>query len=102
MDSLVLYPSLFVGFVLILLYLVRCHRHKRSVNLAVMTNAVLTGSGIVCGILLIIGSFNKKVMDHLTGINVYIFIAGVAVCYVSAETIYKDILQGRDKDGEGD
>ncbi len=101
-DPLVLYPSLFVGLVLVLIHLFHCHRNKRAVNLAVMTGAVLSGGGFVCGVLLVVGSFYKPVMDHLIGINLYIFIAGLAVCYVSARTIYKDILSAREKDSDND
>lgn len=101
-DPLVLYPSLFLGLVLVVIYLVICHRQKKPVNLAVMTNAVLSGSGIVCGILLVLGSFLKNVMDHLSGINVYIFIAGIAVSYVSARTIYGDIFFVQNKEENTD
>lgn len=94
MDPIVLYPSLIVGLILVLIHLFLCHRRSRAVNPTVLISAPLTGSGIVCGVLLIVGSFSARVMAHLTGINIYIFIAGVAVCYVAGLTIYKDFLSG--------
>jgi hypothetical protein len=98
MDPIVLYPSLIFGVILIVLHLLQCHKKKKPVNLGVMINSVLSGSGVVCGLLLLIGSFSDQIMKRLTGINVYIFIAGLAVCYVSAQTIYKDIVSNQDKD----
>jgi hypothetical protein len=78
-DPIIYIPSGVAGLILVLIYLFRCHRSKETVNPAILTGAILSGSGMVCGVLLIIGSFYKGVMDHLTGINLYILIAGLAV-----------------------
>ena len=102
MDHIVLYPSIGLGLIIILVHLYKCHQSKRSVNLAIIINAVLAGSGIICGGLLMWGSFDDKIMKRLTGINIYIFIAGIAVLFVSAQTIYKDLFSDRNKKDDED
>lgn len=101
MDPIVLYPSAGLGFVLIVVYLFRCFRKKHSPSLPVIIGAVLSASVIVCGVLLIAGGLDKRVMDRVKDVNLYIVVAGLALCYVSITSIYKEIFSGWGKDGDG-
>ncbi|ELP2673660.1 threonyl-tRNA synthetase [Vibrio parahaemolyticus] len=80
------------GAFLILIYTYRCHRAKREFNQAVMVNAILQSSGIICGVLLILGTFNDEAKKLLNEIDLYILIAGFAVTAASVKGIYKDIF----------
>lgn len=92
MDKAIYIPSAILGAFLILIYTYRCHRAKREFNQAVMVNAILQSSGIICGVLLILGTFNDEAKKLLNEIDLYILIAGFAVTAASVKGIYKDIF----------
>ncbi len=101
MDKLVFLPSAFLGVVFILVYLYRCHRIKKQFSLSVMISAVLRASGLVCGLFLITSTMSQKVKEILEGIDIYIFIAGIAVIFVSSQGLYRDIIKStKTKDSE--
>ncbi|CAK3135496.1 Threonyl-tRNA synthetase [Vibrio crassostreae] len=92
MDKAIYIPSAILGAILILIYTYRCHRAKREFSQAVMVNAILQSSGIICGFLLILGTFNDDAKKLLNEIDLYILIAGFAVTAASVKGIYKDIF----------
>ncbi len=92
MDKAIYIPSAILGVILIIIYAFRCHATKREFNQAVMVNAILQSSGIVCGLLLVLGTFNEDAKKLLNEIDLYILIAGFAVTTASIKGIYKDIF----------
>ncbi len=94
MDKIVLIPSLALGLIFICIYIFRCWRNNAEFNIGVMINATFQASGIVCGLFLILGVFYEHVRALMTGIDIYIFISGLAVLTVSIQTLYKDIIRG--------
>lgn len=93
MDKIILIPSLILGLIFVAFYAYRCREENKSFNLSVMVNAILQASGVVCGFFLIVGSVLDKAMKYLTGINLYIFIGGLAVLVVSIQGLYRDIFR---------
>ncbi len=101
MDKVVFIPSATLGVLFIGLYLFRCHRAQKSPNLSVMVSSILQASGLVCGFFLIASTISEKVKQVLTGIDIYIFIAGIAVIFVSAQWFYRDIVKStKSKDSD--
>ncbi|MCE7535619.1 hypothetical protein [Aliivibrio fischeri] len=92
MDKAIYIPSAILGVIFILIYAYRCHVTKREFNQAVMVNAFLQSSGIVCGLLLVLGTFNDEAKKLLNEIDLYILIAGFAVTAASIKGIHKDIF----------
>lgn len=97
MDSIILLPSVVLGVCFVLFYAFRCHRNKESINLGVIVNTFLLSSGIVCGLLLMTGCVYEPAKAYLKGIDIYIFIGGIAVFVVSAQGIYKDVFSSPQK-----
>lgn len=93
-DSIILLPSIVLGILFLLFYVRRCHRNRESLNLGVIVNTFLLSSGIVCGLLLMVGCIYEPAKAFLKGIDIYIFIGGIAVFVVSAQGIYKDVFSG--------
>ena len=60
-----------------------------------MISTVLQSSGVVCGFFLIASVFVNSIKDILRGLDLYIFIAGIAVLYVSISGIIRDIFKNR-------
>lgn len=92
MDSIVLLPSVTLGVIVLGFYVRRCYRHKESLDLGTIINTFLLSSGIVCGSLLMVGSVYEPAKAFLRGIDIYIFIGGIAVFVVSAQGLYKDVF----------
>jgi hypothetical protein len=97
MDSVVLLPSVALGLLFLFAYLYLCLRRKEKMNIGVMINAFLQSSGIVCGLLLMVGSVYAPAKEYLKGIDIYIFIAGLAVLVVSIQGVHKDIFSKSEK-----
>jgi len=62
-----------------------------------MINAFLQSSMIVCGLFLMAGSVYAPAKEFLKGIDIYIFIGGLAVLAVSIQGIHKDIFSSSEK-----
>jgi hypothetical protein len=92
MDRVICIPSIVLGVVLIVMYLVRCKREKRSPNVGVTVSLILSASGITCGVFLVGGSLFESLMRYVSGMNLYIFIAGIALLFVSGQNVYRDIM----------
>lgn len=92
MDKVILLPSAILGLLLIILYLVRCWRSGTEFNHAVMINIVFQSSGIVCGFFLIASIFIPEIKERMTGIDIYIFVSGLAVFAVSLQGYHRDAI----------
>ena len=93
-------PSAILGLVFIAIYSWRCWRTKIEFNLAVMINAVFQASGIVCGLFLIAGVFWPEAKEVISGIDIYIFVSGLAVFAVSAQGFYRDAVRSTSNEPE--
>jgi len=92
MDKVIFIPSAILGLVFIGIYWYRCNKAKKEFNQAVMVNAVLQSSGIVCGLLLVAGTLSDEARKLLNEIDLYIFISGLVVVAASVKGLHKDIF----------
>ena len=93
MDKIIFLPSAGLGICFIGVYLYRCHSARKAINLSIMVSSILQASGIVCGIFLIASTVFEKVNEFLQGIEIYVFIAGLAVIAVSLQGFYRDVVK---------
>lgn len=93
MDKVVLFPSLLLGLILVVVYLIRCWRSGSDFDQGVMVNIIFQASGVVCGLFLIVGVFFDELRRLMTGIDLYILIGGCAVLTVSVRGFYKDAIK---------
>ncbi|MCR9422699.1 threonyl-tRNA synthetase [Vibrio sp. RM-69-4] len=93
MDKVMLIPSALLGLILVGLYWWCCWKTGTAFNHAVMINSVFQASGIVCGIFLIAGVFFPEAKEMISGIDIYIFVSGLAVFAVSAQGFHRDAIQ---------
>jgi hypothetical protein len=93
MDSIIFLPSALLGFVCISVHMYVSLRRKEQLNIAIMANAFLQSSGIVCGFFLILGSLYAPAKEYLKGIDLYILIAGLVVLVISVQGLYNDIFR---------
>lgn len=94
MDKVVLLPSLALGLIFVCIYIFRCWKNNADFNVGVMINATFQASGVVCGLFLIIGIFSEDLRALMTGIDIYIFVSGLAVLAVSMQAFHKDAIKG--------
>lgn len=87
MDSLVTIPSIILGGILIAVYCALCMRRRCTIEIGSAVNFFLLASGIVCGIVLIVGAFYDGLLDTMSGMGLYIAIGGTAVLIVSAQSV---------------
>lgn len=93
MDKVMLIPSAILGLIFIAVYSWRCWKTKNEFNHAVMINAVFQASGIVCGLFLVAGIFWPEAKQLISGIDIYIFVSGLAVFAVSAQGFHRDAIK---------
>jgi hypothetical protein len=82
-----------VSFFVVLIYSYNCFKKKKGIELQPIVNLILLSSGIVCGMAIIISSFYPKIKTHIGGFEIYIFISGVAVMFVSIKSVYSEITK---------
>lgn len=58
-----------------------------------MVNLVFQASGAVCGFFLILSIFWPEIRDKIVGIDIYIFVGGLAVLAVSLQGAYSDVIK---------
>lgn len=92
MDQFIFIPSAFIGILFIAIYSYRCHKSNKKFNQAVIVTAILQSSGIVYGLLLILGTVNDEVRKLLNEIDLYILISGLVVVSASLQGLKKDIF----------
>jgi hypothetical protein len=92
MDKAIYIPSAIIGLILIIIYALRSHSSGKEFNQAIMVNAILQASGLVCGVLLVAGTMNEEAKKLISEIDLYIFIAGMVILAASVKGIYTDIF----------
>ncbi|WP_276754128.1 threonyl-tRNA synthetase [Pseudoalteromonas marina] len=100
MDKVVLIPSAALGLILIIWYSLRCWHSGSDFNHAVMINIVFQSSGIVCGVFLIMSIFIPEIKELMSGIDIYIFVSGLAVFAVSLQGYHRDAICPSTNDSE--
>lgn len=98
MDKIIFLPTIGFGAVLILTYLLLCHRANNKAELPTIINLVFLASGLVGGSVLLVSCFSEDVLRKLSDIKIYIFIAGLAVLYVSIQGVRKELSFGGNKE----
>jgi hypothetical protein len=93
MDKSILIPSALLAALVIGLYLFRCWKHSHEVNNAVLINSIFYSNGIVCGVALVLSPFFPEIKNILGGMEIYILIGGVAVLFVSTQSIHRDAIR---------
>jgi len=89
-DKIVFLPSAILGALLVASYLVLGFRRKTPIELKNMVSLFLSGAGFVGGILLLCGCFSEEARKKVDDLPLYIFIAGMAVLYVSFQAAHRD------------
>jgi hypothetical protein len=97
MDKAICIPSILLAIVLIALYVFRCRQQRKELNIGVIVNSILGASGLVCASFLIAGSVFERVMQYVSGVNLYIFIAGTTLLFVSGQSVYRDVIRKEGK-----
>lgn len=92
MDKVIFIPSAILGVLFIVIYWYRCSRARKEFNQAIMVNAVLQSSGIVCGLLLVVGTLSDEARKLLNEIDLYIFISGLVVLAASVKGLHTDVF----------
>lgn len=98
MDKAILVPSVILALVIILLYLFRCWKNKIEVNNSIIISSILNSSGIICGICLALSPIFPDIKKVIGGIDIYVFIGGVAVLFVSSQGIHRDVVKSTIED----
>jgi hypothetical protein len=97
-DKIILIPSAALGLLLVILYTWRCVKSGSEFNLAVMINTIFQASGIVCGMFLIAGIFWPEAKELISGIDIYVFVSGLAVLAVSIQGFHRDAIRSTSAD----
>lgn len=92
MDNLVLFPTIGIASFLLIVHLAVCLKKKITPGLAPILNIVLLASGLVCGVMLMVGCVYEPVMKRISELKLYIFIAAVAVLYISISELWKTVV----------
>jgi len=100
-DPFLYLPSSGLGLLLVGCYGYRCWRLNRKFGIGEAVNIILSASGIVAGILLMLSTFMADVKNRLNGIEIYMLIAGLAVLFVSIQAI-RNYFVDDNNGGNGD
>lgn len=57
-----------------------------------MINTGFQASGIVCGIFLVLSVFYPEIRNKISGLDIYIFVSGLAVVAVSLQGFHRDAI----------
>ena len=94
MDAIVFVPTIVVGSLLVVYYLIRCWRGTRVFSLSVVISIVLFTAGVITGALLIVRPFlSQPFVQRLVGLDLYIWLGGLSVLLVSAQAIFRDVFK---------
>jgi hypothetical protein len=95
-DAVILVPTVVLSLALLSIYAAKCMRRTHDWSLSVAVSLVLLSSGAVGGALLMARPFlSAAFQDRLTGLDLYIWIGGLAVFAVSALEIFRAVLRRR-------
>jgi len=93
---LVFVSAVALGLLLSVIYAVRCVRGEAGpFNLSVMVSVVLYSSGVVAGGFLVASAFLPTLKARLSGLDIYVWIGGLAVFAVSIQGIVRDVFASR-------
>lgn len=98
MDKAILFPSVLFAMLLLGIYWYRCWKNKVHFDLSTAVTSTFNASGVICGVALISSLFFPEVKSILGGIDIYIFIGGLAVLIVSVQGINKAVFQASKPD----
>jgi len=90
MDKWVYLPSAVLGAILVAIYVIRGFKYKTPIELKNMVSIFLSAAGLVGGSLLIAGCFSDEARKKISDLPLYIFIAGMAVIFVSIQSAFRD------------
>ncbi len=93
MDPFILYPSATLGLLVVIIYWVRCWYWDKELDLSVIVNIVFQASGVVCGFLLIAGTFSEQARLHIQQIDLYIFVSGLVVLVTCCRGLYEEVFK---------
>jgi len=95
-DKAVLVPTVILGLLLVGIYLIRCWGGFRVYSLGVVISIVLFAGGVVAGGLLVARPLLPQTfVARLVGLDLYVWIGGLAVLAVSIQAIYREIFKKR-------
>jgi|ERR1051325_1460867 hypothetical protein len=95
-DKAVLVPTVILGLLLVGIYLIRCWRGSRVYSLSILISIVLFAGGVIAGGLLVARPLLPyAVVARLVGLELYVWIGGLAVLAVSIQAIYREIFKKR-------
>jgi hypothetical protein len=83
-----------LSLVTIGVYASRCWRYGRIMEVGVLVNATMQSTGVVAGVLVVLGTFFPALRALLTGLDIYFFISGIAVLFVSSQGLKRDVWVG--------
>jgi len=92
MDRTIFLPTAALGAAFIMLYGFRCWKHAEAMNVGTLVNIMMQSGGMTVGGFLILSTLVPELKQRLTGVDIYIFIAGLAVLAVWAEALKRDLL----------
>lgn len=93
MDSLIFLPAAGISTVIIIYYIIVCARTPRRFELWTLLNVVVYCSGVVAGVVLILSTVIPSLRARLSGIEIYLFMAGAAVIAISLKPLLTDIFE---------
>jgi len=88
-DPIIFLPTVGLSIILVLIYAWKCHSKKVPFDAAILVNIVLSSSGIIGGLFLMVGTIYPDFQQKLADMNLYIFIAGLLVLAVSVQGLKK-------------
>lgn len=90
MDEIIYIPSIALWIFIAAIYMYRCKTHSCKVDVSVLVGSVFSASGVVGGGTLMINTI-YDIGITMSNMKIYIFISGLSVLCVSAQTMYSEI-----------
>ena len=98
MDSMISLITVCFALLMVLCYCGKCFYLKVTPRNHVMVGITLKSSGMIVGLLLIIGAIFPYIKGYLIQVDLYLLIAGLSVLAVSFEGIYHVFFHYDDKE----
>jgi hypothetical protein len=92
MDKMISIITICVALTLVIGYSGICIYQKANFHYHVMIGIVLNSSGLIIGFLLVASTLFRQIKRYLVQIDLYLFIAGLAVLAVSIQGIYRALF----------
>ena len=91
MDRTVFLLTVALAVATIVFYGFRCWKTSEAMNVSTLVNIILHAAGIIAGVFLVLSTIFPEYKETLSSLDIYIFIAGVAVCSVSVQGMMRDL-----------